>query len=117
MNNMNNINKINNINLEIYKNNGLTGLANLGNSCYINSCMQVLSHTYELNDLLKDTIFMEKLNECTDATLLQEWIKLKTLMWSENCTVAPYRFFRSIQEIQSNIEMNSFNNSMPAKLL
>ena len=23
---------------------------------------------------------------------------------------------RSIQEIQSNIEMNSFNNSMPAKL-
>ncbi len=32
---------------------GLTGLANTGNSCYMNSCMQILSHTYELNDMLK----------------------------------------------------------------
>ena len=32
--------------------NGLTGLANLGNTCFINSCMQVLSHTRELNHFL-----------------------------------------------------------------
>jgi len=35
-----------------YSNRGLTGLANVGNTCYLNSCMQVLSHTYELNDFL-----------------------------------------------------------------
>ena len=31
---------------------GLTGLANLGNTCFINSCMQVLSHTQEFNNFL-----------------------------------------------------------------
>ena len=37
---------------EKYANNGLTGLANLGNSCYLNACMQIISHTYELSDFL-----------------------------------------------------------------
>ena len=30
-----------------YENKGLTGLSNVGNTCYLNSCMQILSHTYE----------------------------------------------------------------------
>ena len=108
---------MNNDDFNLYKDKGLTGLANLGNSCYINSCLQVLSHTYEFNNMLKDDKFTEKLNQCSDSIILIEWNKLKNLMWSENCTVAPYGFFRCIQEISVKKNMDMFGgfsqNDMP----
>ena len=40
------------------------GFRNLGNTCYLNSCIQILSHTYELNDLLsKDNLKMNNNND------------------------------------------------------
>ena len=43
-----------------YLNNGRTGISNLGNTCFLNSCMQVINHTYELNNLFDLPIF----NKC-----------------------------------------------------
>ena len=81
-----------------YAGRGLTGLANIGNSCYINSCMQLLSHTYELNDFL-ESFDKANINNNIDAVIVNEWDSLRILMWSENCTVAPHAFIKAIRHV------------------
>lgn len=94
---------------EKYKDRGLTGLANVGNSCYLNSLMQILSHTYELNKFLESDIFKEKINiKKIDSVMLIEWNKLREMMWSENCTVAPYGFIKAVQAIAMEKEQFLF---------
>lgn len=84
---------------ELYKEKGLTGLCNLGNTCFINSCIQVISHTYELNNFLQDETYKNKLKNKCDSVLLLEWDNLRKIMWKENCTISPGKFIKTIQQI------------------
>ena len=57
----------------LYADKGLTGLANVGNSCYINTCMQILSHTYKLSDFLKDESFLKLAGNSGNAIFLDSF--------------------------------------------
>tara|TARA_B100001094_G_C18164932_1_gene791470 strand:- start:860 stop:1822 length:963 start_codon:yes stop_codon:yes gene_type:complete len=79
--------------LDKFDGQGLCGLCNFGNTCYLNSILQTLnSSNIFLNKLLNENI--DK-----DNSLSIEMKKLVEGIWNENCIIVPKSFVKKLENI------------------
>ena len=65
--------------------NGTTGLANIGNTCYMNTCLQIISHTPELNRHLMSLTKLDNSNspvKQANQQFMLAWIDLCNNLWT-----------------------------------
>ena len=86
---------------------GLTGLKNLGNTCYINSFVQVIAHDDEMLDILSKKI-PEELSQNDENNnndvnnneiFVVELYNLSKLIVENFATITPKRFIHHLQHI------------------
>ncbi len=95
---------------------GACGLVNVGNSCYMNSAVQCLSHTPLLRAYILSGMFIPEINRGnpfgTGGMLVEEFSKLLKALWSGDLVSAdPIKFKQGLGKWKSDFAGNDQQDS------
>ena len=78
---------------------GYTGLVNVGNTCFLNSCIQIINHIYELTPVYETVFVKNKKNNIPETQFFNEWVDLHTMIWQKDGLICPLRFVQIVQQL------------------
>lgn len=93
--------------------NGLSGLENFGNTCYMNSAIQCLSNVDKLRDYFITKKFVQDINKDKDELgLVKQWYHLVNGMWNANQNISPVSFRNEVRMLafKQGINLNFVGN-------
>jgi ubiquitin carboxyl-terminal hydrolase 8 len=84
---------------------GKTGLANLGNTCYINAASQCLSHTVGLRHFFLSKEYEKYQNNShKSSVLVDQWYDMLTRLWSTHKGIKPEGYVGNVKRISANTD-------------
>lgn len=103
-----------------YENKGVSGLVNRGNTCFLNTAIQCISHVMPLTDFFVSDEYLEYFSrKKKEFKLCNQYAILIKGLWEENCIVDPESFhliFRNHDDNFNNYEQHDSQEALSAIL-